>query len=56
MQVFDHDYGSADDFMGAASLNLTEFADGEYVCVYVVCVGVYVCMCMCEYVCVCTCV
>eukprot|EP00731_Ephydatia_muelleri_P016626 Em0009g1050a len=29
MQVFDHDYGSADDFMGAASLNLDEFADGQ---------------------------
>ncbi|KAL5482015.1 hypothetical protein EMCRGX_G022294 [Ephydatia muelleri] len=29
MQVFDHDYGSADDFMGAASVNLDEFADGQ---------------------------
>eukprot|EP00731_Ephydatia_muelleri_P035090 Em0096g9a len=29
MQVFDHDYGSADDFMGAASLNLDKFADGQ---------------------------
>ena len=37
MQVFDHDYGSADDFMGAASVNLDEFADGQYVCVCAMC-------------------
>ena len=28
MQVFDHDYRSADVFMGTASLNLAEFAGG----------------------------
>ena len=45
MQVFDHDYGSADDFMGAASVNLDEFGDGQYVyvCVYV-CVVCVVCV------------
>ena len=49
MQVFDHDYGSADDFMGAASVNLDEFADGQYVCVFV-----HTCVCvMCVCVCVC---
>ena len=40
MQVFDHDYGSADDFMGAASVNLDKFADGQYV-------RVYMCVCVC---------
>ena len=45
MQVFDHDYGSADDFMGAASVNLEKFADGQYVRVYM-CVCVCVC-CVC---------
>ena len=40
MQVFDHDYGSADDFMGAASVNLDKFADGQYV-------HVYMCVCVC---------
>ena len=44
IKVFDHDYGSKDDFMGAASVNLAEHMDGQYV--FTVCVSV----CMCVYV------
>ena len=42
IKVFDHDYGSKDDFMGAASVNLAEHMDGQYV--FTVCVCCVLCV------------